>query len=403
MSNIADIVNKNIDELTTEDIETLLNLAKSIYSEIPEQYSYQNILKRLLAKIPDGMDKRVGSIIYDALAPCSGELANMYIEIQITKDQTYIKTAKGKNLDKIGENYSIPRLKASKSQRIAEFIDTNDNYINLSIGSRFSVPDSNATITYSIIKQIETGKAIIECEQTGTIGNEYVGALLPLFSIDNLKSATIIGTQQPAQDEEIDDDYSARMIAKLNNKGFAGNIQAYKDLVIEKIDGASEPKVYPVWNGGGTVKLSIIDTQFNAITPEFQAEIKDIIDPTEYEGMGVGLAPIDHRVTIDTPSELGIDVSATLELESGYTIGSVQSYIEEKIEEYLLSLRKEWVKKDTFYVYLAQIIVAILQVDGVLNATNVLINNDNEDIIITSTALEQFIPVLGEVILNEQS
>lgn len=403
MSNIEDIIKKSVNELTAEDIEVLLNLAKSVYSSIPEQYSYENVLKRLLSRVPDNLDKRTGAIIFDALAPSSAELANMYIEIQINKDQTYIKTAKGDNLDKIGENYSIPRLKASKAQRIAEFIDTNDNLINLPIGRRFSVPDSNATITYSIIRQIETGRAIIECEQTGTIGNEYTGALLPLFDINNLKSATIIGTQQPAQDKELDDDYSERMIKKLSNKGFAGNIQAYKDIVIEQINGTSEPKVYPVWNGGGTVKLSILDSQYNAITSEFQTEIKDIIDPVQYEGMGVGLAPIDHRVTIDTPTETEINVSATLELESGYTIGSVQPYIEENIEEYLLSVRKEWAEKDVLYVYLAQIIVAILKVDGVLNATNVEINNDTVDILIESDATEQFIPVLGEVTLDEQS
>ena len=127
MSNMEDIINKSIDELTTDDIQTLLNLAKSVYNEIPEQYHFDNITKRVLSSVPDSMDKRIGAIIYDAITPCCAELANMYIQIQIYKDQTYVKSAKGKNLDDIGYQYSIPRLVASKAQRIAEFVDTNDN------------------------------------------------------------------------------------------------------------------------------------------------------------------------------------------------------------------------------------------------------------------------------------
>ena len=74
MSDITDIINKNADELTLEEIQELLILAKSVYSEIPEQYHYDNIVKRVLSYVPENMDKRVGSIIYDAIAPCCAEL-----------------------------------------------------------------------------------------------------------------------------------------------------------------------------------------------------------------------------------------------------------------------------------------------------------------------------------------
>ena len=213
MSNIEEIIKKSVNELTSEDIQALLDLVKATYDEIPEQFHYDNIVKRILGRVPDSMDKRVGSIIYDAIAPCSAELANMYIVIQIFKNQTYVKTAKGGNLDKQGEQYTIPRLVASKAKRIAEFIDANDNLINIPVGNRFSVPSSNATVTYKIIQQTTTGHAIIECEQYGTIGNEYSGALLPLFTIDNLKSATITGTLQPARDDETDD--SSNLFSKF--------------------------------------------------------------------------------------------------------------------------------------------------------------------------------------------
>ena len=402
MSNMEDIINKSVDELTTEDITALLNLAKSVYSEVPEQYNFDNILKRVLANVPDSMDKRIGSIIYDAIAPCCAELSNMYIQIQIYKDQTYVKTAKGDNLDKIGEQYTIPRLVATKAQRLADFVDSNDNAVNLPIGSRFSVPSSNATITYNLIRQTTTtGRAVIECEQYGTIGNEYSGALLPLFVTDNLKSATIVGTQQPARDKETDDDYSERIIDKLNAKSFGGNIRAYKDY-IEGISGTSEPKVFPVWDGGGTVKLSIIDSQYNRISDEFVAQIKETIDPTAYTGQGIGIAPIGHQVTVVTPTNYTINITGDIYLETGVSLGSIETEIEENIESYLYSLRKTWVDDDTTYVYINRIVASILEVDGVSNVDNVKINNSSSNVSLTQNATNQYLPVLGTVVLSEQ-
>ena len=400
MSNISDILKKNITDLTTEDITVLFGIVKSVYDEIPETYSYDNIVKRVLSRVSDKLDKRVGSIIYDAISPCAAEFANMAIEIQIFKDQTYVKTAKKGNLDRIGEQYSVPRLKETKAQRIAEFIDMDDALVNLLLGSRFSVPESNATITYVIIQQTTTGHAIIECEQYGTIGNEYSGALLPLFPSDNLKSATITGTKQPAQDEESDDDYSERIIEHLNSKSFGGNIRDYKDYV-ESISGTSEPKVFPVWDGGGTVKLSILDSQYNPISADFIAEIKDKIDPTAYTGQGVGTAPIGHQVTVVTPTSITINVSATLTLDD-VTIGQVQTLIEDNIKNYLYSIRKSWVDNEYTNVYIAQITSNIVSVTGVTNATNVKINNSSNDLSYQNTASNQYVPVFGEVTLSEQ-
>lgn len=400
MSSIKELLTKNPSEFTLDDITEMQTIMNRLAGNIPEYYSYDNILRRMLAEIPDNMDKRPSSPIWNGLAPVASELANEYIEIQIYKDQTYVLTATGSNLDTIGENYSIPRKKATYAERIIQLTDTNDNLTNVPIGSRFSVPDSDSSITYIITRYLETGKAVVRCEQAGIIGNEYTGELLPLFSIDTLKEVIILSTLTPAQDEEDDDTYRARILDILNTKGFAGNIRAYKDY-IDEISGASEPKVFPVWNGGGTVKLSILDSEYNAITPEFQAEIKELIDPEQYTGQGVGMAPIGHKVTIDTPTELEINITADVELESGITVGNIQKQVEDNIEEYLLSVRKEWADRDTIYVYIAQIIVSILRVSGISNVSNVLINSSNTDVEITSTALKQFIPVLGEVKLSE--
>ena len=402
MSNIQEIVKKDASELTLDEIETLLDFAKRILGEVPEYYSYDNILKRMLNNVSDTVDKRVGSVIYDALAPCAGEMADEYIEIQIFKDQIYVLTAVGDNLDKIGENYSIFRKKATNALRIARFIDTDDNLMNLPLGRRFSVPESNSTLTYVITKQIETGKALVECEQEGTKGNEYYGDILPLFTINNLKIAEIIGMQQPAQDVEDDETYRARIIAKLNTRAFGGNIADYKEYVLN-ISGTSEPKVFPVWDGGGTVKISVLDGQYNAISDEFLTQIKDEIDPEEYTGQGVGTAPIGHVVTVVTPTVITVNITADVQLVDDVTIGNIQNDVEEAISEYLYTIRKNWVNSEYTTVYITQIIAAMMSVSGIVNVdrNTLTINGETEDINIQNTAFHQYIPVLGTVELTK--
>ena len=46
-----------------------------------EEVTYEDIMDRMLERVPDEFDKREGSVIYDALAPAAVELMQMYIEL----------------------------------------------------------------------------------------------------------------------------------------------------------------------------------------------------------------------------------------------------------------------------------------------------------------------------------
>ena len=54
-----------------------------------EDITYEVILQRMLDKVSDNMDKREGSIIYDALAPAAVELQLMYIELDTILKETF--------------------------------------------------------------------------------------------------------------------------------------------------------------------------------------------------------------------------------------------------------------------------------------------------------------------------
>ena len=132
------------------------------------------------------------------------------------------------------------------------------------------------------------------------------------------------------------------------------------------------------------------------------------MDPPPNQGLGLGTAPIGAQVTIVAPETLTVNVSATLLLSSGYTIGQVQAPVQQAIENYMLSVRQEWATpvnttsvEYQANVYLSRVVAAIVSVPGVINATNVLLNGEGEDLILTETGITQQVPITGTVTLSE--
>ena len=158
-------------------------------SDFSSENDFQTILNRLLANVDDSLDKRQGSIIYDALAPAAAELAQCYIALDVYTDQTYLLTTTGENLDNRVADYGISRNEATYAKRIIEIYNTNNDLMNVDIGTRFSVPNDYGGYNYTITEQQSIGNYIATCETAGTVGNEYIGELLPLTYINNLGKA----------------------------------------------------------------------------------------------------------------------------------------------------------------------------------------------------------------------
>ena len=358
--------------------------------------SFEKIMTRMLANERlANVDKRVGSIAYDSIAPCAMELAEVYAKMDILEEQTYLLSATGLNLDKKVYDYGVFRNKATKSQRIGNFqkykTDENGDYVldsnndrilvdmEIPINSRFVVPEDSET-TFIYIGKID-GYDILECEQPGTKGNQHIGTILPLTPIADLINAKITSTYKFGEDEETDDELRNRTLNIINTESFGGNISDYIEKV-NSIDGVGNTKVFAAWQFNGSVLLSIVDPQFNPVTEEFLKNVKEQIDPEENSGEGFGIAPIGHYVTITTPIKNEISITLSVELEADVTISQIQEKIETELNKYFESVRKEFGQDKTLAIYRARVIDSVLNVKEVLNVKNVLLNNVDEDIIL---------------------
>lgn len=378
--------------------------------------TFEKILNRCLANDRlVNVDKRVGSIIYDALAPICLELAEAYAKMDILESQTYLMTATGSNLDKRVYDYGISRTEATQALRIAQFkkykTDGNGNYVydenkehilidmDIDIGTRFTIPE-NSDITFKYIGKID-GYNILQCEQTGTQGNEHIGTILPLTPVKDLIEANITSTYKPAEDEETDSELRQRAVDALNYASFGGNIEDYIEKV-NAIDGVGNTKVFPAWQYNGSVLLSIVDPLYNPITTEFANNLKEQIDPEDSTGEGIGIAPIGHYVTITTPIKKTVDIGLTIEFVNTETIETIKEDVENKIEEYFNTIRQSFGQDVNLTIYRARIIEKVLELESVLNVTDVKLNGEMIDITYTDEGLigYQYLPYVGEVTIE---
>lgn len=58
-----------------------------------ESRTFENLIKDALEKVPDEVDKREGTIIYDAIAPICAELAQAYIDLENALKEGFADTA----------------------------------------------------------------------------------------------------------------------------------------------------------------------------------------------------------------------------------------------------------------------------------------------------------------------
>ena len=378
-----------------------------------QQYTYEYLMDLALSFVSDEVDKRQGSIIYDALAPFCQVLAAGAIELRNFYTQTYAVTATGQELNNRVAEQGISRYSATYAVKKVVLQDESGNPVTVPLGSRFSTTSNTRPVNYAISAQFTDGGVAVAgvyeatCEEPGIVGNEYFGNLVNITFIQGLASAQMTTTLVPARDEETDEELRERYFEALNQKPFGGNIADYRTKV-QEIKGVGAVQIYPVWNGGGTVKLSIVDPSYGPCSSEFIQSVQRQIDPENAEGQtgtGLGIAPVGHKVTVVTPQEVVIDVSANITLQAGYTKGQVEQPITDALGDYIDSLRRSWADANDLNVYTTDVFLsrasaAIIGVAGVANVSDVTLNGQSADMFLTESGDVQQLPKLGEVVLN---
>ena len=363
-------------------------------------------LNLMLDNVPDDIDQREGSVIYDALAPAAMVMAQQSLARANIIKQTYIKTAQGQFLDYRAAEHGTARYAATQTEVKAKFLDSDGNPINnVQIGDQFaSIGETPIFYTVQKINDDLTGE--LTADDPGTAANSYIGQVLPVTSNDSLSWAEITEIVAPARDEETDDHLRDRLLRADDWIAYGGNITDYLAM-LGKISEVGAGQVYPVWNGAGTVKLVIVDNNLMPASADLVKKVKNIIDPTDNESQGYGLAPIDHQVTVVAPTPLTVNIAATVSIDGTHGVDLVKAEIKAAIGQYFKSLRGNWntINPETGRgyaqtIYRSKILSQIMMVDGVVNASVPTLNESDQDITLVFNNQTSQLPVLGEVVLD---
>lgn len=335
-----------------------------------DNMTYETILSDMLSRVKSDVDKREGSIIYDAIAPCAYQLAQTYFMLNNFIDLVSGDTAVGEYLDRVVADYGITRKSATYAVRKISTTGAVD------IGTRWGLNDT----TYIITDLISVNSYKAKCEQLGAIGNQYSGVL---ENIDNISGviATLTDIITSGADKEADENLRERFYTQIQSPSTSGNADNYIQWAL-KVPGVGDARVFPLWNGNGTVKVLIVDSDM-AINESLEQMVYNYIETVR---------PIGATVTVDSPVGIEVNVTANVELDGSKTILEVQNTFINAFAEYL-----KLTVFQTYSVSYARVGSILLKTEGVADYSNLLINAGTENIIIGDTEM----PITGTVTLSE--
>lgn len=338
--------------------------------------TYEELLQDALNRIPNTFDKREGSVIYDAIAPCCYELSLAYAEMERKLKNTYAGTAEREGLILRAAEIGIEPYPATYSVRKGIFTPSSIDVL----GYTFSFDNLNFTAT----KKIGEGIYEMTCQTLGEVGNVGNGILIPVEYISGLETATL-SEEVLIYGEEVEETehFRERYFDTLKNEAIDGNIAQYLKWCNEYA-GIGNAKVFPLWNGKNTVKVSILNSENGVASENLVSEFQEYLDPNS-EGLGNGKAPIGAIVTVTTAFERQMNIRVSVTLKSGYrsAVG-----VEDSIRQFFkdIAYKRDFIS----YIELGSAIYMSESVDGV---GDLFVNDTQSNVQLAS----EEIPVLNSL------
>lgn len=343
-----------------------------------ENQTNEAILRRMLERVPADIDKREGSIIFDALAPAAAELAQAYIKLETVLNLALSDSASEEYLTRRAYDFGVYRKLATKSKRKGVFKNDVEQGIDVPIGSRFSIEK----LSYLVVERLSLGQYVLECEIVGVIGNHYYGSLIPVDYVDGLASAELTDILTPGEETESDESLLERLLFRARHAATSGNANHYKQWALE-VAGVGDAIVIPEWDGAGTVKVVLLGTNKHA--PPIGVVDAATMHINEERPILAG------SLTVQGAVEVPINITVSLQLASGVTLEAVIQQIESTTSAYLetLAFRDPLVR-------VTRIANLLLDIPPIIDYEELLINGGTANIEMAAGE----VAVLGVVIAN---
>lgn len=312
----------------------------------------EDILTELQGYSETAASKIEGTFENDMLASNSIEFAKMEVELEQAYKAAFAETSWGEYLTMIAAEFGIDRKQASKATGVVTL--TGKGTVNE--GSMFATAAGINFVTTEEVEVDGSAQVKIEAAATGSKGNVLAGAIsfIPM-SIPGITAVTNENATEGGYDEESDEDLLERYFIAVRTPATSGNKWHYYNWAMS-VDGVGDCRVLPLWDGPGTVKVVIVDSNRQTAAQELMDSVYEYIE---------SVRPIGATVTVATPEILPITVTADIEgtLDAEACKGEINARLAKKA----LSLT------DLSY---AQVIDIIMNQSSVEDCDNVLLNGE---------------------------
>lgn len=333
-----------------------------------EQQTKKAILQRMLDASPPDIDRRPGSVTFDLLSPAAIELAQAYIELDNVLRSGFASTEQpSRYLDLRAAEMGLSRLASVKAEGRVTFTAPKGTIVPA--GTVVSTDDA-APVFYVTTEPavLESGTATVgaEAREGGASGNVAGGRIRLILG--DLTGIVSVANEYPfknGSDAESDEALLQRYYDRVRRPATSGNAWHYRQWAME-VKGVGDVKVFPVWNGNGTVKLALLSSDKRAPSDETVNNVRAAVKERR---------PVGACVTVVPAEEDTVDVSAKLKLEPGADLEEVKARFAANLQAYLadLAFREPVVR----YI---RVLGLLLGINSVVDFSDLTLNGGEENL-----------------------
>lgn len=346
------------------------------------------IHREIMDDIPSKYDKMPGSFIFDATRPAAEQFEKTYGNMEKVASLTDVENHHADDLDKFVEQRtgSVIRRRATHAVGTVEvegngLIQPGDLFQTVS-GVQFEAIEEKLIQGY--------GQVLIRSVLPGDVGNVPSGQITEMpVSLAGINKVSNPSPTTEGYAEETDASLRERYYERIQTPATSGNVYHYRNWAKE-VPGVGGVRIVSLWSGDNTVKVIIIDSNMQPATVSLVEDVQEHIDPG-ITGLGNGEAPIGAFCTVVSAADRQIHVQFKVVKEQGYDDQLIIDAVSANITEYL----KRIAFKQIFISY-AQIGGLILESEGVIDYSDLTVNEGLENIILT----DEEVATLGGVIID---
>lgn len=364
-----------------------------------DDYEAEEIQERMMENLPGDISSMPGDFPYDFTMPTAIEVSQL-VQFTIVRALmiAFPEYAWEEWLDLHGAQVQVTRKEAVAAT----------GYINVSgeagteieAGTTFCVPadDDEEDIEFDttetvILEEGVTAQIPIIASEPGTSGNVASGTITMMAEpIDGIEEVTNEDPTSGGMDEEDDDSYYERIHdAYASSLYYTGNDTDYKRWAKE-ITGIGDCIVVSAWDGPGTVKLILVDSNGSPASQSLVDQVYNyIVSPNDRSERLLPTAcanltcvPADSKAISYSCSDIVLDGSMTLQ-------EVIDAFKEAVIETYASAKEAGVLRYNNVRPLMASI-------GGVSDYGDFLVDGDHSNVILSADEY----PVTGDVVFTEE-